>query len=182
MKKILLSLAALCCCMALGATNYTCHLEVNVNGNLAEQEEVPVVVVEENGYYTLTLKNFVLVQDGVSLPVGNIEVSGVTGQDQYGYTKISLVKPIQITAGDDPAVGGEDAWIGPLLGEVPIDLTARFTPTALDATIDIRLEAMGQTIGVKLFGVVPVVEGDVNGDNDVNISDVNKVVSIILSH
>lgn len=182
MKKLLFTLAALCCSVALSATTYTSHLEVTVNGITAEQEEIPVVIVEENGYYTLSLRNFVLVQDGVPLPVGNIVVTGVMGYDNYGYTTIRYAQPIIITAGDDPAVGGEDAWLGPLLGEVPIDLTARFTRTALDATIDINLEALGQIIGVKLFGIVPVVEGDVNGDNDVNISDVNKVIDIILSH
>ncbi len=182
MKKFYLTLAALCCCVALSATTYTSHLKVTVNDNVAEQEEIPVVIVEENGYYTLTLKNFVLVQEDVPLPVGNIEVSGVIGHDEYGYTTIRYVQPITITAGDDPSVGGEDAWLGPLLGEVPIDMTARFTKTALDANIDINLEAMGQIIGVSIFGVVPVVEGDVNGDNDVNITDVNKVIDIILTN
>lgn len=69
-----------------------------------------------------------------------------------------------------------------MLGEVPIDLTARFIGAALDADIDIELAVLGQTIGVSLFGVAPTTKGDVNEDGEVSISDVNSVIDIILSH
>ena len=75
--------------------------------------------------------------------------------------------------------------MGPELGEVPLDLTARFTDTALSANIDIDLALLGQIIGVQLFGVAPAeagIEGDVNHDGEVNIADVNSVVSIILNN
>ena len=94
--------------------------------------------------------------------------------------------PITITPGDDPAYS-QDEWLGPILGEVPIDATARFTDTALSANIDINLAAMGQIIQVNLFGVAPAsvtpaLDGDVNHDGEVNVSDVNKVIDIILKH
>ena len=110
MNKLLLTLAAVCCTMALSATNYTCHLKVTVNETVSEQDEVPVEVVGDNGFYTLTLKNFVLVAEGIPMPVGNIEVSGVEGVDEYGYTTIIFNSPIIITAGDDP---NYDFWMGP---------------------------------------------------------------------
>ena len=182
MKKSILTIAALFCCMALSATTYTSHLQVAINNEAAEQEEVPVVVVEENGSYTLSLKNFVLKQEGFDLPVGNIEVTGVVGVDEYGYTTIKFYGPVSITAGDDPAYD-QDAWLGPMLDDVPIDLTARFTKTALSANIAIDLvDMMGQTINVNLFGVAPTLKGDVNEDNEVNISDVSSVIDIILGH
>ena len=174
-------MAALCCTMAMSATNYSCHVKVTVNGTTTEQEEVPVEVVKSNGTYTLTLKNFVLTQEGISLPVGNIEVAGVEGVDAYGYTTITDDTPIIIAPGDDPNYSESD-WIGPLLGEVPVDLTSRFTQTALSANLDINLTMMGQVIGVELFGVASALEGDVNHDGEVNIADVNGVIDIVLSN
>jgi hypothetical protein len=180
MKKAFIMLAAICCSLALNATIYTCHIKVVVNGTVSEQDEVPVVVTGSNGVYDLSLNNFCLSAEGFTMPVGNIAVSGVEGVDEYGYTTIKYNNPITITPGND-GVHSQDEWIGPLLGEVPIDLTARFTGTALDANIDIVLAVMGQTIGVSLFGVAPAIKGDVNDDGEVSISDVNSVIDIILS-
>lgn len=180
MKHSLAILAALCCAMALNATNYACHLKVVVNGHVTEQDLVEVVVTNNNGTYDLSLKNFVLESDGENIPVGNIEVNGVTGTDEYGYTTIIYNEPITITPGDDPQY---DYWLGPMLGAVPVNLTARFTDAAANATIDIQLGDM--VIAVDLFGVAPVeelMEGDVNKDGEVNIADVNAVIKIILGN
>lgn len=172
-------MAAACCALALSATTYTCHLKVAVNNESSEQDEVPVEVIKSNGTYTLTLNNFILTQDAVSLPVGNIQVTGVEGVDEYGYTTIRFRDPITITPGND-GVHIEDEWIGPMLGEVPLDLTARFTDNAISANIDIELAILGQTIEVTLFGVAPMLDGDVNKDGEVTVSDVNRVIDIIL--
>lgn len=184
MKKFLFVFAALSCAMALSATTYTCHLKVTINDECAEQDEVPVEVIQNNGKYTLTLKNFILVMKNddqdVSMPVGNIQVADVEGVNEYGYTTISYDTPITITPGDAQGYSVED-WIGPMLGEVPVDMAARFTDTALNANIDIELQVLGQTIGVSLFGVAPVLDGDVNHDGEVTIADVNSLLGIILS-
>jgi len=178
MKKIMTMLAALCCMTALNATTYTGHLTVNVDGQAAEQDQVAVEVTQDaDGLYTLTLNNFVLTMDDVSLAVGNIVVEDVAGVDEYGYTTITYDGPVTITAGDDPNYDSDD-WLGPMLGDVDIAMTSRFTDTALNATIDISL--MGQTIKVNLFGIVPVIKGDVSEDGEVSISDVNAVVDIIV--
>lgn len=181
MKKAFALFAAACCALALSATTYTCHIKVVVNGIVSEQDEVPVVVNESNGTYDLSLNNFCLTTEGITMPVGNIAVSGVEGIDEYGYTTIKFNAPITITAGND-GVHSQDEWIGPMLGEVPIDLTARFINSALDANIDIELAVLGQTIGVSLFGVAPSIKGDVNEDGEVTISDVNSVIDIILNN
>ena len=165
--------------MALSATNYMCHLKVTVNGTVSEQDQVLVEVNKNNGGYDLSLNNFCLESEGIYLPVGNIAVSGVQGVDEYGYTTITINQPIIITAGDDPKYNEGD-WLGPLLGEVPIDLTARFTDSAMSANIDIEMP--GMLIGVSIFGVAPVLKGDVNNDNVVNISDINSVIDIILNN
>ena len=96
-----------------------------------------------------------------------------------GYTTITIQGPITITAGDDPTVS-QSEWLGPMLGEVPVDLTARFTDTAMSADIDIQMP--GMAIGVSIFGVAPMLKGDVNNDNVVNISDINTIVGIILGN
>lgn len=176
MKKFLVFLAAFGCTMALSATTYTCHLKVTVNGYVTEQDQEQVEVTQTDGTYNLSLKNFALVAGEERIPVGNIEVNGVTGINEYGFTTITYNAPIAITEGDDPQY---DYWMGPQLGEVPIDLTSRFTDTALSATIDITLGDM--IIAVNVFGVAPELEGDVNHDGEVNISDVNRVIKIILN-
>ena len=181
MRKAFALLSVLCCALSLSATTYNCHIKVVVNGIVSEQDEVPVEVTSENGVYNLTLNNFMLESEGVPMPVGNIAVSGVEGVDEYGYTTIKFNGPIIITPGND-GIHSEDEWIGPMLGEVPTDLAARFTNTALDADIDIELAVLQQTISVSLFGVAPTVTGDVNEDGEIGISDVNAVINIILSN
>ena len=181
MKHSLAILAALCCAMALNANSYACHLKVVVNGHVSEQDLVHVVVTNNNnGTYDMSLKNFVLESDGENIPVGNIEVNGVAGIDEYDYTTIIYNEPITITPGDDPQY---DYWLGPMLGAVPVDLTARFIDAAANATIDIQLGDM--VITVDIFGVAPaeeLMEGDVNGDNEVNIGDINAVIKLILGN
>lgn len=183
MKKFFAFIAAVGCAMALSATTYTSHIKVTINGESTELDEVPVLVNESNGTYDLNLNNFVLWMGDFPMPVGNIAVSGVQGTNEHGYTTIKVAQDINITEGDDPQY---DMWAGPLLGLVPIDLTARFTDTALSATIDIDMMSMiNQVITVELFGVAPVeepLEGDVNKDGEVTVSDVNSVIDIILSH
>ena len=182
MKKLFAFATAVCCAMALSATTYTCHIKVVVNGTATEQDNAIVEVTENNdGTYDLSMKNFILWSEGVPMPVGNITVNGVDGVNQYGYTTIHYNAPLAIDEGDDPQV---DMWYGPMLGEVPVDMTARFTDSAASADVAIDLQILNQVITVSIFGVAPVeedLEGDVNKDNEVNIADVNRVIDIILN-
>lgn len=178
MKKVFALLAAVSCVMALSAKTYTCHLKVTVNNIPTEQDEVVVEVNQGDNGYDLSLKNFCLAAEDVVIPVGNIAVSGVEGVNEYGYTTIKLNAPVEITAGDDPAYEG--LWLGPNLGEVPLNLTARFIDTAMDANIDIEMP--GMIIGVSIFGIAPTLKGDLNNDNVVNISDINTIIGIILGN
>lgn len=183
MKKFFAFMAAAGCALVLSATTYTSHIKVTINGEATEQDEVPVVITESNGVYDLNLNNFVLWMGDFPMPVGNIALNDVEGVNEHGYTTIRFADNINITNGDDPQY---DMWAGPLLGDVPIDATARFTSTALSATIGIDMMSMiGQIITVELFGIAPVeepLEGDVNKDGEVTVSDVNSVIDIILSH
>ena len=182
MKKFLFTLAAICCAVAMNATIYTCHVKVTINGNVSEQEQVQVEVTENNGAYDLNLKNFVLLSDGASMPVGNVTVTGVEGVDEYGFTKLTFNGTINITEGNDPQY---DYWLGPMLGPVPTVAVARFIDTAISGDLYIDMSStLQQVISVSIFGIAPAtegLEGDVNKDNEVNIADVNKVIDIILS-
>lgn len=181
MKKFLSVMAAIGCAMALNATIYTCHIKVTINSTVTEQEQVQVEVNENNGAYDLNLKNFVLISEGVPMPVGNVTVTGVEGVDEYGFTKLNFDGIINITKGDDPQY---DFWMGPMLGPVPTVATARFIDSAISGDLYIDLSTtMHQIITVTIFGVAPVSEGlvgDVNKDNEVNVADVNSVIDIIL--
>lgn len=181
MKKFLSVMAAIGCAMALNATIYTCHIKVTINSTVTEQEQVQVEVNENNGAYDLNLKNFVLISEGVPMPVGNVTVTGVEGVDEYGFTKLNFDGTINITEGDDPQY---DFWMGPMLGPVPTVATARFIDTAISGDLFIDLSTtMHQIITVSIFGVAPASEGlvgDVNKDNEVNVADVNSVIDIIL--
>lgn len=185
MKKIFAFVAAaMCCTMMMGASSsvtYTCHLKVVINGNPTEQEEVPVLVTNDNGKYSMYLNNFVLWTDGFPMPVGNITITDVEGVVAHGYTTIKYKGDIDITAGDSSV---SSSWVGPLLSPVPVDIVTRFTDTAAEANIFIDLASMNQKIDVSAFGVAPAsegVKGDVNNDGEVNISDVNTIIDIILS-
>lgn len=183
MKKFLSVMAAIGCAMALNATIYTCHVKVTINGTVSEQEQVQVEVNENNGAYDLNLKNFVLITEGVAMPVGNVTVTGVEGVDEYGFTKLNFDGTIYITEGNDPQY---DFWLGPMLGPVPTVATARFIDTAISGDLHIDMSAsMNQVITVSIFGIAPGeaggIDGDVNKDSEVNVADVNAVVDIILS-
>ena len=181
MKKFFAFAAAACCAMALSATTYTCHLKVEINGQATEQEEVPVLVTNDNGSYSMYLNNFVLWMEGFPMPVGNITITNVQGVVEHGYTTIHYKGDINITAGDDPQF---DTWAGPLLSPVPVEIVTRFTETAAHASIYINLANMGQEINVSAFGVAPapaVLEGDVNHDGEISVADVNRVIDLILA-
>lgn len=182
MKKFFFMLAALCCAMAINATTYTCHVKVTVNGFTTEQDEVQVDIIKNSGAYDLSLKNFVLLSEGQAIPVGNVNLTGVPGIDEYGFTKLLFDDDIYITNGDDPQY---DYWMGPMISPVPTNAIARFIDTAISGDLYIDMSStLGQIISVSIFGIAPAeegLEGDVNKDKEVNIADVNKVIDIILN-
>ncbi len=89
------------------------------------------VYVTENADNTInfTLKNFVL-------PVGNIKVMNIPvtkGDDKTSFTANQI---ITIEEGDDP---NYDYWAGPMLGEIPLDMTGSYDAEHLKVNINIPL-------------------------------------------
>ena len=97
------------------------------------------------------------------------------------------------------AVGSYETGIGQLMGDLQ-DIQSEWFPAAdgeCDVTLTIELfvkmggfppsyihKADGPTIHLKFIkgGAPEPIKGDVNGDGEVNISDVNAVIAIILSN
>lgn len=117
--------------------------EVSTNPQLAH---ITVTRNKENTLCDFTLKNFALSDGESNIPVGNITLKGVTMKDMGNYYALSTSQTITIKEGDDETVSD---WMGPLLGEVPVEFTGKMTDTQLYASIDIDMQSsLGQTIKV----------------------------------
>ena len=185
MKKVFILLASVLCTLAASAASYTGKLTVDINGYVTTQDNVAITVeAKADGTYYLCLKNFVLMQGNDPIEVGNIELDTVPVIKACGFTAMGVSRNIYITEGD---LEGTLYWLGPDLEEVPISLAALFNDSEMRVHIDIDMtDSLGQLIKVD-FETPGVdkpasggVRGDVNGDNAVDIDDVNTIINIIL--
>ena len=144
-----------------GTRTYTDALVVTINGNSSTPQQTTINVDEKvDGTYTLSLNDFML--DG--MPIGNIVLHDITATDNDGVFSFEKKQNITITSGSDDSVD----WGGPMLGEVPVDLTGKMTEYKLYCNIDIDMSALlGQVINVK-FG-----NEDVTGINNVKAESGN---------
>ena len=130
------------------ATDYTDSLEVIVNGESTVQKATISITQQADGKYTLSLNNFMLISEEMTIGVGNIVLTDIEGVEENGVTTIKINKSIAITAGDDPNVG----WMGPMLGEVPINTIAEMRGDKLYVVIDIDMMATMDQIIKVVFG------------------------------
>ena len=141
MKKIftLLSMAiAFSTSMAQTTTEQECALAVLLNGNPADPQQKVVTTIEDNGKYTLQLKDFILYSQGYPMPVGTITVEGVDAETADGITTLKTTQDITIASGSDES----QMWLGPSLGPVPITLYGTITNGVLKASLDIPFGAL----------------------------------------
>ena len=152
MKRIFTLIAAVMTALASMATDYTDKLQVLVNGDVMTQEATISLIEEGDGTTTLMLNNFCLYAgNGAVMPVGNIVLKNVSdaiaptaGEKAYAFNGKIKIEP--------GTMEGVDDWLGPLLGEVPVELRASLKGSNLYAVIDINMmESLGQTINV-VFG------------------------------
>ena len=152
MKKIFTLFSAMLMSIASFATTYNGTLTVTVNGEVSEQP-TSVSIDEVNGNYKLSINNFMLVSGETILPVGNIVIDHVPGAVNGGLTTLCTNQEIQIPAGNVEGIA-EDDWLGPLLGNVPVEMNARFTGEGYVVTdIHINMVELGQVIDVKFENV-----------------------------
>lgn len=108
-------------------TTYKNDLSVRVLGSTNQPAETNINLIESKGTYSLELKNFVM--DG--LGVGNIKVTNLDVADNTYTTS----RTITITKGDDPSIND---WMGPGLGEVPVNVVATVNGDQMVAQITIN--------------------------------------------
>lgn len=147
MKKTLLTfIFAIAATFAMAQTKtYSDALNINMDGtDMAPQESTIIVTLESDGTYTLALKNFVIVDSEMEMPIGNIVVNGINATEANSIKTFSVEQEIVIQPGDT-----ENDWLGPSLMELPIKLNGKMTNGSLYCNIDIDL---GGNIIKVVFG------------------------------
>lgn len=163
--------------------SYTDKLVVTAMGNTMPAQDATIIVTkQDNGKYTLALKNFELKD---VMAVGTVEMTDVEGVEENGVIKLTTKQTVTIKDGDDPNV----TWA---LSGVPVDvdMTAEMTDSKLKADINILYSIPGvfdMDINVK-FGDVPsgidtpVTDGGADRIYDINgnsVSSMKKGINII---
>jgi len=147
MKKLFTFLFVAATAIAARATDYTVPITVTVNGVTSEQTGV-ITIVENNGLYDLTMKNFMLQSADGPMGVGTVEMKGMKPCQDWEATLLLSDETITITSGDDPGVA---FWMASILPPVPVDLRAKIEGERLRCYIDIDLMAsLGQVIQVAI--------------------------------
>ena len=157
-------------------TEYKGNLTVTMGTSSFPTQETSIYITEQtDGKYTLTLKNFTLMEAGV----GTIIVKDVEGTEQDGKIRLQSNQTIEIQKGDDPNISD---WMGPDLGSVPVAIDATMTDAELNATITINmLGGINVTFGGTVTGISNVVAADnkvlsegIYNINGVKVNDMRK--------
>ena len=135
------------------ATDYKGNLTVSINGEGSTQPAT-ISIVENAGKYNLSILNFMLGEGESVLPVGNIVIENVTGAVAGNLTTLYVNKNITIQKGNATGIA-DDAWLGPMLGEVPVKMSSSFNTNGfLGVNIDIDMvSTLGQVIKVTFENV-----------------------------
>lgn len=127
-------------------TPYSNDLSVTINGECTPPQPTEIQLIDEkDGSTSLALNNFMLVSGEDAMPVGNIYLTNVQRSGENPM-RLTTTQKIAIMPGDLPGI---DFWLGPMLGDVPVELNAEVADRKMTATIDIDMqEALGQIIHV----------------------------------
>lgn len=149
MKKTLLSLAlALLSSLSMSAKDYTDKLVVTVNGTATRQTATISVDKQADGRYDFALKNFKLNMAGAVMGIGNIELKNLVPATSSKGEVLATDTTITISNGDDKSVA---MWMGPMLGQIPLQLKTLVQDNHLYTVIDINMASLNQVIHVT-FG------------------------------
>lgn len=152
MRKLSTLFCAVLMTLSAMATDYKGNLTVSINGEGSTQPAT-ISIVENAGKYNLSILNFMLGEGESVLPVGNIVIENVTGAVAGNLTTLYVNKNITIQKGNAAGIA-DDAWLGPMLGEVPVKMSSSFnTKGFLGVNIDINMMTLGQVINVSFENV-----------------------------
>ena len=118
MRKFYTLLVVAMTAIAARATDYKVPVTVIVNGVTSEQTG-DFTVVENDGLYDITLKNFILQSEDGPMGVGNVELKGIVPYKDGDATLLVATDEVKITDGDDPNV---PVWMAGMLPPVPVEL------------------------------------------------------------
>ncbi len=129
--------------VSASAEEYTCPLAISISGSedMTAGDINVTVSKQEDGKYTMQLKNFSMDQMGV----GTIEVKDVDAVTCGNTICLSSQQTINITAGDDEST----YWMGPGLGDLPILLKGQLKGENFNAILNIPISGE-MIVGVKL--------------------------------
>ena len=135
-------------------------------------QEMPVIgnwfkllFVENNGMAV----RFYVSKDSVTYRTAN----------EDGIIYITYNAPMTIQPGDMEGIAETD-WIGPLVGEIPLQLQGKMNDEKLFATIYIdMMSTLGQIIKVQLGTDDFSKAGDLNGDGKVDIADAVSILNLM---
>lgn len=152
MRKLSTLFCAVLMTLSAMATDYKGNLTVSINGE-ASTQPATISIVENAGKYNLSILNFMLDEGESVLPVGNIVIENVTGAVAGNLTTLYVNKNITIQKGNVAGIA-DDAWLGPMLGEVPVKMSSSFNTNGfLGVNIDINMMTLGQVINVSFENV-----------------------------
>lgn len=151
MKRIFTYAALAIATLSASATDYTGQLKVKVDGVTLPETSTNVTIDKNvNQTYGLKLNNLVLTMGGSPMGIGNIVLDEVPAHEESGVTTLLINDNITITEGTTPGV---PIWMGPQLGNVPINMRGEIRGGQLYFIIDIEMEnsIFGKLINVE-FG------------------------------
>ena len=128
---------------------YTDKLVVTINGESSPEQTTKIAVdTPKDGIMNITLPNFCLNAGEDMMYVGTIKVNEIPLTASGLYSTFTTNQTIQIEPGDIPIEG---MWLGPMLGDVPLQMAGKISDDKFYTTIDIEMTLLGQTIHV-VFG------------------------------
>ena len=134
------------------AKNYTDDMTVDLGAGPSDPINATISVEkQENGKYTMQLKNFKFeLAPEYALGIGNITINDVEGTDKDGITILSVTEqPVTITPGDDESV---DWSMGEQLAQAGLKATinGEMTDDKLYAVIQLPLASVTVTFGTQI--------------------------------
>lgn len=201
-RNITILLLSWLCALCASGTDYTGTLTI---GSAEEQvsKEGVVITINQNadGTYTALVHDLSISYQGQTFDMGTVTFNNLEGTpDGEGYTKVSGIKEMRVSD-----IGGIESLIpetlqpymsGVLNKTFPINFTARFNEKEITAHADyvidlsITIPIIGTVIPIinmsmtaDFYGTAPIAPalfGDVNGDDVVDIDDLNILINIIL--